>query len=400
MTSKVIDGSVLEGGGQILRNAVSLSALLSKPVKIEKIRNGRKPPGLKNQHRTGLELAAQISNAQLTGAKNGSREIEFIPGQIQLPDRFHADSVTAGSITLLSQIGLPLLLFSPTAVGASKLTLLGGTNASNAPQIDYTEHIFIPFMRRFFGVENISLHIKKRGYFPKGGGEVDFKVTPLSEGQKLKSFSLMKRGKVKWIAGISHFAGLPRKIGENMVKGATSRLAQAGFVKGQIDFQGELPAEVLDERRDVPVSIPVQREPDNLTKGAGSGIVLWAELEGGGILGGSAIGSKNIDPEKVGEEAANELLKALDNQGCVDEHLQDQIIMFMALAEGKSEVRCGKDGLALHTKTAIWLAEQLTDAKFDIEEESEGTVVIRCDGIGYTSQPERERDDGDSVKKS
>ncbi|CAA7267984.1 unnamed protein product [Cyclocybe aegerita] len=387
MTSILIDGSFLEGGGQILRNAVSLSALLSKPVSIRKIRNNRTPPGLKNQHRTGicLELAATIANARLTGAKNGSCEIDFVPGRIGLPNCYHADSVTAGSITLLLQVSLPLLLFSPTRVPPSTLTLLGGTNATMAPQADYTKHVFFPFIQRHFGVEKLSLDIRKRGYFPKGGGEVSVTVIPFSDGQKLRSFSLMEQGKIKWITGISHYAGLPAAVGNGMAAGAKRRLAAAGFVEGKtpgddVSFPAHWKA-----RHDTLVSIESRREPNSLTVGAGSGIVLWAELEHGGMIGGSAVGAKGKEPENVGEEAAEELIRGFEEGGCVDEWLQDQIIILMALAEGTSEVRCGSAGLSLHTRTAIWLAEQLTGAKFEITHESDGTVVVRCDGIGYTA---------------
>ncbi|PPQ66889.1 hypothetical protein CVT26_009829 [Gymnopilus dilepis] len=322
MASAVIDGSVLEGGGQILRNAVTLSALLSRPVSIHSIRNKRTPPGLKNQHRTGLELAANIASARLTGAKNGSLRIDFAPGQIKLPGHYTADTVTAGSITLLLQIALPLLLFSPAPVQASTLTLFGGTNATMAPQVDYTKHVFLPFIQRHFGIDKVSLDLRKRGYFPKGGGEVGLSVTPLSGDQRLRSFSLLERGKVKWISGMSHYAGLPKAVGDGMVKGAAKRLAEAGYNSTDTedlagaDFNPSKPLNAINETL---VSIHSRREPNGLTRGAGSGMVLWAELEGGGLIGGSAVGRKGVPPEKVGEEAANELIRGLENGGCVDE---------------------------------------------------------------------------------
>ncbi|KAF4615084.1 hypothetical protein D9613_002854 [Agrocybe pediades] len=393
----LIDGSVLEGGGQILRNAVSLSGLLSKPISIQKIRNNRSPPGLRNQHRTGLELAAKIASAQLTGAQNGSSEIEFIPGHIALPNHYTADSITAGSITLLLQVALPLLLFSPKPVPASTLTLLGGTNATMAPQVDYTKHVFLPFIQRHFGATNISLDINKRGYYPKGGGEVVMSVVPLSgPTEKLRSFSLMERGRVKWISGIAHYAGLPTVVGKGMVEGAERRLAEAGFSKTSMvsnkssstadtnTVSSEGTESTIADAENVYISIHSKREPNSLTRGAGSGIVLWAELEGGGMIGGSAVGTKGVPPEKVGEQAADELIKGLMDGGCVDEWLQDQIIIFMALADGTSEVNCGKVELSLHTRTAIWLAEQLTEAKFEVVQ-SAGQTVIRCQGIGYTA---------------
>lgn len=335
MVHTLIDGSFLEGGGQILRNSVSLSALLLKPVSIHKVRNNRTPPGLRNQHRTGrscsnvlilclsrllftgLELAAKIASARLTGAENKSQEIEFIPGRICLPNCYSADSVTAGSITLLLQVALPLLLFSHLPVSASTLTLHGGTNASLAPQVDYTKHIFLPFIRKHFGVDKVSLHIAKRGYFPKGGGKVSLDVTPLYGTQKLQGFSLMNRGKVKRVAGITHFAGLPKAVAEGIIRGTKRKLAAAGYIGG--DELISAPLDLLKENRHVPMQISCTREPPQLTTGAGSGIVLWAELDGGGVIGGSAVGSKGVDPEKTGEEAADELVRGLNEGGCIDE---------------------------------------------------------------------------------
>ncbi|KAF9001980.1 RTC domain-containing 1 [Cyathus striatus] len=373
MTSIVVDGSVLEGGGQILRNAISLSALLRQPVVIEKIRDGRTPPGLKNQHRTGLELAAEIASADLSGAHNGSTHIEFRPRGINLPGEWKADSKTAGSVTLLLQVSLPLLLFSPSQQPgqASILRLLGGTNATQAPQIDYTKHVFLPFLREHFGLERINLEVRKRGYFPKGGGEVVVHVFPILNENRLKGFSLLDRGRIMEIGGVAHFAKLPSVVGTGMAEGARRRLGEWGG----LNVEGDI----------VPVRISAKRERNDLSLGGGSGLVLWARLEGGGIIGGSAVGVKDMHAEVVGELAASELIRGLDAGGCIDEWLQDQIIIFMALAEGRSEVKCGKGGLELHTKTAIWLAEKLTGAKFEIKEEESGHTIIRCEGIGYTA---------------
>lgn len=261
-----------------------------------------------------MELAAQISSAILTGAQNASTEIEFVPGRINLPDDFKADSVTAGSITLLLQVALPLLLFSNSPASASTLTLLGGTNASLAPQIDYTQNVFFPFLRQHFGVDTVKLQILKRGYFPKGGGEVKVSVQPFSGNEKLRSINLLERGRIQYIAGIAHYAGLPSPVGNGMVSGAMRRLEKEGFV------DGESPNENPPENHFVfPIRINSQREPNNLKVGAGSGIVLWAQLEGGGMIGGSAVGRKALTPEEVGREAAEELLRGLDSGGCVDE---------------------------------------------------------------------------------
>ncbi|KAF7338594.1 RNA 3'-terminal phosphate cyclase [Mycena venus] len=371
MQTLAIDGSVLEGGGQILRNSISLSALLGKPINISKVRNGRKPPGLKNQHRTGIELAAEIASARLTGATNGSSSVFFSPTRIAAGD-YTADPVTAGAATLLLQISLPILLFASSTT-PSTLTLKGGTNATMAPQIDYIQHVFLPFATRHFGLK-VDVDVRRRGYFPRGGGEVHVTVFPGVDGAKLTAASVLERGAVTRIGGIAHVAGLPAHLGKAMADSAIARLAAAGFAP--------------DAPVPVSVEIASTREKNENTIGAGSGIVLWAELAGGGMIGGSAVGSKQKDAVTVGEEAANELIKGLEAGGCVDEWLEDQIIIFMALAEGTSEVRCGKDGLTLHTKTAIWVAEQLTGASFDITVQDSGHTIIKCHGIGYTAPSE------------
>ncbi|KAI0075469.1 RNA 3'-terminal phosphate cyclase [Panus rudis PR-1116 ss-1] len=359
-----IDGSVLEGGGQILRNSIALAALLSKPVTIERIRASRKPPGLKAQHAAGLRLAAEISSAHLDGCTLNSESIHFRPDVIDVTKPYLADPGTAGSITLLLQIALPCLLYSPTPA-KSDLLLRGGTNASNAPQIDYTEHVFLPFLRRRFGL-NPTLDVRKRGYFPKGGGEVHFSM-PATQGP-LPAVTLLERGPITSVKGKAYVAGLPKSLAEKMREAAISSLTA---------FEG------IDSEL-VQVDITAVREKPENAVGSGSGIVLWAESANGCVIGGSALGSKGKDPAKVGNAAADELIRNLTHGGCVDEYLQDQIIIFLALAEGKSVVKSGP--LTLHTKTAIWVAEQLTDAKFEIQEdEASNTATITCIGIGYTS---------------
>jgi len=357
MAIRVIDGSVLEGGGQLLRNSITLSTLLSQSVSIEKVRNSRHPPGLKSQHAAGIKLAAEICSATLTGGETGSCALKYQPGRIDLPNHFTADSRTAGSIALLLQVALPCLVFSSSAA-PSTLALRGGTNATQAPQIDYTQRVLLPFLRRHFGL-GVTLNVQRRGYFPKGGGAVFCAVDPRPG--ILPPVHLVDRGAVLAIRGESHVAGLPAHIARTIRDAAIAKLVAAGVQPDIID-------------------ITAVREDRNKATGGGSAITLVAETEGGCVLGGSAIGKKGVEPADMGESAADELLRNVAHGGCVDEYLQDQIIIFLALADGKSTVKTGP--LTLHTRTAIWVAEQLTNAKFEIKENSDGTCLITCDGIG------------------
>lgn len=314
----LIDGSVLEGGGQLLRNSVALSALLSKPVSIYNIRNNRKPPGLRKQHEAGssivlagqiypifdslppgIKLAAEICKASLT--VHSPCAIDFAPGQIELPGEYSASPGTAGSTTLLLQVSLPCLLFSrsPSAT-PSTLSLHGGTNATMAPQIDYTQHIFFPFLSRHFAIEP-TLHIATRGYFPRGGGKVFCSIPPIHG--PLTPISLTDRGAVTSIKGQAHVGGLPYVIAHKMREGAREKLINAGYDPGIIDFQAV-------------------RMKNEEVVGSGGGIILWAETSTGCLIGGSSVSSKGKDPTDVGIAAAAELLRNLEHGGCVDEYLQ------------------------------------------------------------------------------
>ncbi|KII88908.1 hypothetical protein PLICRDRAFT_40546 [Plicaturopsis crispa FD-325 SS-3] len=361
--AQAIDGSVLEGGGQLLRNSVALSVLLGKPISIHKVRDSRKPPGLKNQHAAGIRLAAEICSAKTTGVRNGSCAVEFTPGAINAPGAYTADPGTAGSTTLLLQVSFPCLLFSNPSAGPSTLLLHGGTNASHAPQIDYSKHVFLPFLRQHFALRP-KLDIRKRGYFPRGGGAVYCSIPPVTS--PLPAVTLLERGAVNCIKGEAHVGGLPARIAYDMSGAAKARLAAAGVCS---------PANI---------AITAYREKDEHSVGHGGGITLWAETEGGCVIGGSALTSKRGQvPADVGIEAAEELLRNLEHGGCVDEYMQDQMIIFLALAEGTSTVRTGP--LTLHTRTAIWVAEQLTDAVFEVEEHESGQATIKCTGIGHMS---------------
>src|SRR3989338_4897018 len=145
----ILDGSILEGGGQVLRQSLALAAILSKRVKVVKVRGGRAKPGLQKQHLTGIELVARISEAKLEGAQLDSASVEFIPknGLQAFSAPLEADTRSAGAVALLLQISLPCLLMAPAAIPPGVL-LKGGTNATAAPQLDYVELFFLPTLRR------------------------------------------------------------------------------------------------------------------------------------------------------------------------------------------------------------------------------------------------------------
>jgi RNA 3'-terminal phosphate cyclase (ATP) len=300
---------------------------------------------------TGLKLVAEICSARTSGVHKASCEVEIFPGAIQLGKKYVADPGTAGAIGLLLQVALPCILFSqPTPPdsnsdphspgkpagntdGWTALQLHGGTNATAAPQVDYTANVLLPFLSRHYNVHS-KLKILKRGYYPRGGGLIDFSVPPLPPGATLPGITVTERGNVTKVYGRSYVAGaLPLHIATGMSNAAKARLtSELGLSPGKISIEV-----VKEDARDVG------------NNGSGSGVVLWAETDTGCVLGGSGLGSKGTGAASVGREAADELIKAIKGGGCVDEHLQDQIIIFLALANGRSTVRTGLP-LTLHTR--------------------------------------------------
>lgn len=192
------------------------------------------------------------------------------------------------------------------------------------------------------------------------------KVPPIRE---ILTFDLTERGKLTRICGKAYVAGtLPKKMAEAMAREAYE------YLKNQPECRG------------VPIQIEAVHESKNDAVGNGSGISLVAETSSGCRLSGSELGKRGVPSEKVGKDAATKLLCNLKHGGCVDDYLQDQVILFMALANGHSRVLSGP--ITLHTQTAVHIAETLTSAKFEISQmqDSSGRLIdqylIECNGIG------------------
>jgi RNA 3'-terminal phosphate cyclase (ATP) len=205
VTPVVLDGSVGEGGGQILRTALSLAALTGRPFEIERIRANRRKPGLLRQHLTAVRATAAICGAAVRGDEPGSQSLRFEPGAVTAGEYRFAIG-TAGSTTLVMQTVLPPLL---TASGASRVTIEGGTHNPLAPPVDFFERSFLPFVRRMG--PRVVLTLERCGFYPAGGGRIVVEVEPV---QALAPFELVERAPVVRKRARSLVAGLPRRIAE------------------------------------------------------------------------------------------------------------------------------------------------------------------------------------------
>ncbi|MBO0725661.1 MAG: RNA 3'-phosphate cyclase, partial [Blastocatellia bacterium] len=203
-----IDGSFGEGGGQILRTALGLSLFTGQPFRIEKIRAGRRNPGLLRQHLTAVKAAAKISQAEAQGAHIGSTQLTFTPGRVA-PGRYQFAVGTAGSATLVLQTILPALLISDDQEQQTHLTLEGGTHNPFAPPFDFLVKAFLPLLERMGA--RIEARLERYGFYPAGGGRFEIAVTPV---KKLEPIELNERGKILDRRATALVAHLPHSIAE------------------------------------------------------------------------------------------------------------------------------------------------------------------------------------------
>lgn len=346
-----IDGSYGEGGGQILRTGVALSILTGKPVRIDHIRARRKPPGLKTQHQISIQAAAALCGAKVEGAELGSTTLTFDPGPVEPGEyRFDVSSLraSAGSTSLIFQTLLPILSFADRP---SHLILRGGTDVVWSPPTDYLRSVFLPTLSPM-GIQ-AEMEILARGFYPIGGGEVEARVSPAA--LPLQPLTIEGRGRLKRLRVDSAVANLPRGIAERQLVSAINLLKRGGF-----DAEGK---------------ITIAPSP-----GKGTFCFILAEFEQ--VRGGfSSLGAIGKRAERVGEEAANAFLRYARREGALDPHLADQVVLYMALAEGRSAVTVGE--ATEHLRTNLWVIERFLPVRFDFTEDKGGEGKVEVEGAGF-----------------
>ncbi|AEA13318.1 RNA 3'-terminal-phosphate cyclase [Thermoproteus uzoniensis 768-20] len=350
MQAVTIDGSYGEGGGQILRTSLALSSLLLRPVEIYNIRAKRRNPGLQHQHLTAVRAAAALTDAEVAGAEIGSTRLVFSPRSRKCGE-FSFDIGTAGSVGLVVQTVLPVLMFSRCR---SKITIRGGTDVPMAPPVDYLANVMFKLLARM-GVR-ASINLIRRGHYPRGGGLVELSVEPV---ERLAPVSWRERGDIRRVAGISHAVNLPRHVAERQAKAAEEALRGLG----------------------VPVEIAVEHRQDGL--GPGSGVVLWAETDRGLVLGADALGERGKPAEAVGREAAEKLLREISSGAALDAHMGDMIMLYMALAEGPSEASVSE--ITSHSRTNAYIIERFLPVKFSLKDGR--PAIISVNGVGFRAGP-------------
>ena len=293
-----MDGSQGEGGGQILRTALSLSVATGQPFAIRNIRARRSKPGLMRQHLTAVKAAAEISAARVQGAEVGAAYLVFEPGSAR-PGDYVFRIGSAGSTSLVLQTVLPPLAI---AGGRSRIIIEGGTHNQGAPPFEFLDRAFLPLLRRI-GYE-VSVVLKRPGFYPAGGGMIEVEIGPARDFQPL---ILEERGALISRKAEAVLANLPGTVAER----------ELATLAAQLDW--------------APHELFIRSEPD--ATGPGNCLLLTLEYEQIREVV-TAFGRIGASSEKVAAEAANEAQIYLACGAPIGSHLADQLILPMALAVG------------------------------------------------------------------
>lgn len=342
-----IDGSIGEGGGQVLRSALTLSIVTRQPLHIINIRARRPKPGLMPQHLNAVNAASAISKAEVEGAHQGSMTLTFKPKELR-SGRYKFGIGTAGSTSLVLQtIYLPLSLAS----SASTVSISGGTHVPWSPCYHFLElHWLFYLQRAGFSLE---LKLEQAGFYPQGGGRITATIRPAS---KISPLILTSRGDLRRIHGISAVANLPLDIAERQKRRALQRLQS-------------LCSEIKIKTLHLP------------SKFKGTVLLLIAEFEPIGKNPPAqgcyyALGAPGKPAEQVADEAVEFLLDFLNTNAAVDEYLADQLLLPLSFAFAPSELTTSKITNHLYTNAQVIGAFGVADIQIIGEPGKPGKVLI------------------------
>ena len=303
------------------------------PVRIEKVRAGRKRPGLMRQHLTALRAAAHISGADVEGDAIGSTAVSFSSGKI-VPGSHRFAVGTAGSATLVLQTILPALL---TADGPSEITLEGGTHNPFAPPFDFLQKAYLPLVNKMG--PTVEVELKRPGFFPAGGGQFIARVAPC---EKLAPMDLPERGELLSRNAHAVVAHLPGEIAKRELKKVRSKMGW-----------GEEECTI---------------EQANHSQGPGNALMLSLQYENVTEVF-TGFGEVSRPAEAVANYAVQQCQRYLKNDAAAGEYLSDQLMLPLALAGGGSFT---STGLSRHATTHIDLIQQFLNTRIETLAEDRG----------------------------
>ena len=354
-----IDGSTGEGGGQIIRSALSLSMLTGIPIEVTNIREGRAKSGLMRQHLVCLQAAQEISDAKVAGASFGSTAFSFTPDSIKSGD-YHFDIGSAGSTTLVLQTVLPALLFANTeSTASSTVTIKGGTHNPLAPTTDFLTQAFLPALAKL-GMQ-VNVDCQKAGFAPIGGGEIKATIKPFLRRAHTAPFKLTERGKLTHIELVASIVNLDYDICIRELTSAKSVLIEAGIDEAIITTQSNKLQGIGE---------------DNSCYAKVTHQIANSENSHDEIF--TLLGAKRTSAEKIGNRLAGLVKRyVLKTEALVDEYLTDQLLLPLALAGGGEFTA---RTISQHTETQAWLIEQFLPVRITFKVINENKTLVRMIG--------------------
>jgi len=335
-----IDGSYGEGGGQILRTSVALSAITMKPVEIVNIRAKRDKSGLRPQHVNAINTVASLCNARVENVHVGSSAIKFIPNEMR-SDSLKIDVGTAGSVTLILQAVIPAVSLSGKHL---EIELIGGTDVPWSPTLDYLRFVVKPAFS-MMGID-FDLEVQRRGYYPVGGGIVKAVINPC---KKPNAFDVTTAPKVEpKITSVC--SSLPAHVAQRQIAAALARLQKDNAICNSYS-----------------ASLEQSSSP-------GSSILIYSVSNYGPFIGGDAIGERGKRAEDVGTEAAEKFLAVYNSNAPIDHHLADMLVLPLCFADGKSQFVVNQ--ASQHLTTNLHVCSSIIGCKYDVKVDGNYTVTI------------------------
>lgn len=332
-----LDGSEGEGGGQILRTALGLSALTGQGFMMRGVRANRSRPGLAAQHLAAVQCVAKICCAEIDGAHVGSQEVSFRPGPAS-GGTYVVHVGTAGSVMLVLQAGM---LASVRADGPVTLEVHGGTDVPLAPPASYYHLVLLPLMQGL-GLF-VEMELVQRGFYPEGGGKVIARISPAKD---IRPMDASVRGELLGVEGVAFSRNLPEHVTDRMAMECRRRMVDWRTVRMGSD-----------------------RGPGPST---GAGVVLAARFSNG-LVGASCLGERGLSSETVACLAVDALEREM--AATVDIHAADQLLPYLALASGPSALTVSE--VSPHMRTQMATVAKFLDVRFEVSGADPATVIVR-----------------------
>jgi len=337
-----IDGGFGEGGGQILRTSVALSAITKKPVEVFNIRAKRDNPGLRPQHLTSIKAVASLCDADVEHLSVGSSMIRFSPKEMH-GGSMKMDVGTAGSITMILQAVIPAVSL---AGKKADVELIGGTDTRWSPTFDYMRYV-VRAAYKTLGI-NFDVNVLRRGYYPAGGGIVKASIEP----GKLNLLDMISAPKVE-PKMISVCSSLPKHVAERQIASALAKLQKENVKCNSYSASFEQ------------------------SYSPGSSILIYSTSDYGPYIGGDSIGERGKRAEEVGAEAADKFLEPYLSNVPIDPYLADMLVLPLSLANGRSRFLVNR--ASQHLTTNLYIASKIINCSYEISK-TNGNYIVTVEG--------------------